>query len=118
MTPDIQVVRELALKWYRADPNGIIPVDPQLRPLVEWQLRGIPTVRYAVAPTDTGPRLLADAAVGVVPDTKTTRWIVGYAPDWQSLALQPARIWRWIVQRASLVTLRPYGIVVIQPPGS
>jgi 4-amino-4-deoxy-L-arabinose transferase-like glycosyltransferase len=118
VTTDIQVVRELALKWYRADPRGEISVDPSLRPLVEWQLRGIPTIRYTASPTDDGPRILADAPGAVAADTKTTRWIVGYAPDWQSLTLQPSRVWRWIVQRGSLVTLRPYGIVVVQPPGS
>ncbi|MCC7370419.1 MAG: glycosyltransferase family 39 protein [Chloroflexi bacterium] len=118
VTSDIRVVRELALKWYRADPGGQIPVDPSIRPLVEWSLRDIPTIRYAVGPDESGPRLLAEPPASVPPDTKTTRWIVGYSGDWQSLTLQPGRVWKWIVNRGSLVTLRPYGIVVIQPAGS
>lgn len=119
VTPDIQYVRELALKWYRADPTGTIPVDPALRPLVEWPLRGIPTVRFnAEAAGAEGPRLLAEAPPQSPPDGRTTRWIVGYATEWQTFTLQPARIWQWIVKRGSLVTLRPYGIVVVQPAGS
>ena len=119
VTPDIQYVREIALKWYRADPNGVLAVDPAIRPLVEWPLRGIPTVRYdAAAAEGQGPRLLAAAPSQPPPDGRTTRWIVGYATEWPTFTLQPSRVWRWIVNRGSLVTLRPYGIVVVQPAGS
>jgi hypothetical protein len=119
VTADIGHVREIALKWYRADPAGVIPVDPALRPLLEWPLRGIPTVRYdAQALAAQGPRLVADAPEQIPPDGRTTRWIVGYATEWQTLTFQPSRVWRWIVNRGSLVTLRPYGIVVVQPAGS
>jgi hypothetical protein len=119
VTPDIRYIRELAQKWYRADPGGVLAVDPAIRPLVEWSLRDIPTVRYdAAAGGGQGPRLLGDAPAQTPPDAKTTRWIVGYAGDWSTLSMQPSRIWRWMVQRGSLVTLRPYGIVVIQPAGS
>ena len=41
-------MREMALKWYRAAPDGVLPVDPSLRPLVGWALRDIPTVRKAL----------------------------------------------------------------------
>lgn len=119
VTPDIQYVREIALKWYRAEPSGVIAVDPALRPLVEWSLRGIPTVRYDVtAGGGQGPRLLTDAPAQTPPDGRTTRWIVGHAVEWPTFTLQPSRVWRWIVQRGALVTLRPYGIVVVQPAGS
>jgi hypothetical protein len=118
VTADMAFVREMALKWYRAAPEGPLPVDPTLRPLVGWALRDIPTVRYDPA-ANASPfsRLLADPPVSVRPDTKTIRPIVGYAADWQTLTLQPGRVWRWFVNREPLVTLRPYAIVVVQPVG-
>jgi hypothetical protein len=118
VTPDMEYVREMALKWYRAMPDGPLPVDPVLRPIVGWALRDIPSVRYdPAASASPFPRLLADPPVQVRPDTMTIRPIVGYAADWPSLSLQPARVWRWIVNREPLVTLRPYAIVVVQPAG-
>ena len=115
---DIGFVREMALKWFRAAPDGPLPVDPTLRPVVGWVLRDIPTVRYdPAANASPFPQLLADPPIQVRQDTKTIRPIVGYAADWQSLSLQPGRIWRWIVNREPLVTLRPYAIVVVQPAG-
>jgi hypothetical protein len=112
-------IREIALKWYRASPEGPLPVDPGLRPLVGWALRDIPTVRYDPS-ANAAPvaRLLADPPSQVGPDTITIRPVVGYAADWPSLALQPPRIWRWLSNRETLVTLRPYAIVVVQPAGS
>jgi hypothetical protein len=112
-------VREMALKWYRANPDGPLPVDPSLKPILAWELRDIPTVRYdgnAIA-MDV-PRLLADPPTQVGPDTVTIRQIVGYTADWPSLSLQPPRVWRWLANREPLVTLRPYAIVVVQPAGS
>jgi hypothetical protein len=118
ITSDMQFVREMALKWHRATPDGPLPVDPTLRPIVGWALRDIPSVRYdPAASASPFPRLLADPPVQVRPDTKTIRPIVGYAADWTSLSLQPGRIWRWLVNREPLVTLRPYAIVVVQPAG-
>jgi hypothetical protein len=118
VTADMAFVREMALKWYRAAPEGPLPVDPTLRPLVGWALRDIPTVRYdPAANASQFSRLLADPPVSVRPDTKTIRPIVGYAADWQTLTLQPGRVWRWFVNREPLVTLRPYAIVVVQPVG-
>jgi cyanophycin synthetase len=38
-------VREMALKWHRAQPDGPLPVDPTLRPIVGWALRDIPSIR-------------------------------------------------------------------------
>lgn len=119
ITPEMVVVREFALKWQRALPEGPLPVDPSLRPIVGWALRDIPTVRYDQGARDAAlPRLLADPPTQVGPDTMTMRFIVGYAADWPTLALQPARIWRWMANRETLVTLRPYAIVVVQPAGS
>ena len=34
------------LPWFRADPEGTLPVDPTLRPVLAWSLRDIPTVRF------------------------------------------------------------------------
>ncbi|MGE3909799.1 MAG: glycosyltransferase family 39 protein [Chloroflexota bacterium] len=119
VTPDMAYIREIALKWYRAAPDGPLMVEPALQPLVAWELRDIPTVRFDNgANTARGPRLLATPPAQVAPDTRTLRTIVGYAADWQTLSLQPSRVWRWVVTRESLVTLRPYGIVVVQPAGS
>jgi hypothetical protein len=119
VTPEMAFVREMALKWLRASPDGPLPVDPTLRPLVGWALRDIPTVRYdPTAGGQPGPRLLADPPSQVPPDTQTVRPVVGYVADWPSLALQPARVWRWMVNRDPLVTLRPYAIVIVQPAGS
>ena len=118
VTSDMAFVREMALKWHRAAPDGPLPVDPTLRPLVGWALRDIPSVRYdPAAAASPFPRLLADPPVQVEPDTRTVRAIVGYAADWPTLTLQPARVWRWFVNREPLVTLRPYAIVVVQPAG-
>jgi hypothetical protein len=118
ITSDMGFVREMALKWHRAQPDGPLPVDPTLRPIVGWALRDIPSVRYDPAASGSPfPRLLADPPIQVRPDTKTIRPIVGYVADWPTLSLQPNRIWRWIVTRESLVTLRPYAIVVVQPAG-
>jgi len=118
ITSDIGFVREMALKWHRAQPDGPLPVDPTLRPIVGWALRDIPSVRYDPAASGSPfPRLLADPPIQVRPDTKTIRPIVGYVADWPTLSLQPNRVWRWIVTRESLVTLRPYAIVVVQPAG-
>jgi hypothetical protein len=118
-TPEIDFIREMALKWYRAIPEGPLPVDPSLRPIVGWALRDIPTVRYDSGASGVQlPRLLADPPSQVGPDTMTVRLVVGYAADWPSLALQPPRIWRWMANRETLVTLRPYAIVVVQPAGS
>ncbi|MFN8634715.1 MAG: glycosyltransferase family 39 protein [Chloroflexota bacterium] len=118
-TAEMRNIRETALTWYRAMPDGPLPVDPGLRPLVGWALRDIPTVRYSPeAASVAGPRLLSDPPVSVSPDTKTIRYIVGYSADWGSLTLQPGRLWRWALNRETLVTLRPYAIVVVQPAGS
>jgi hypothetical protein len=118
ITSDMGFVREMALKWHRASPDGPLPVDPTLRPIVGWALRDIPSVRYdPAASASPFPRLLGDPPVQVRPDTKTIRPIVGYAADWTTLSLQPGRIWRWLVNREPLVTLRPYAIVVVQPAG-
>jgi len=119
VTSDMRFIREMALKWYRAAPEGPLPVDPGLRPLVGWALRDIPTVRYdSAAGGMAGVRLLSDPPAQVEPGTITIRPIVGYAADWATLSLQPARIWKWMANRESLVTLRPYAIVVVQPAGS
>jgi hypothetical protein len=118
MTPDLQMIRQIALKWYRADPDGPLPVDPTLRPILAWSLRDIPTVRYDESARDqTGVRLLADPPASAGDNVDTVRTIVGYGVDWGSLSLQPNRLWRWIANRESLLTLRPYGIVVVQPAG-
>jgi len=116
MTTDAQRVRQVALKWFRADPDGVINVDPSLRPIFAWNLRDIPTVRYDPSARDQpGVRLLADPPSGTGETADTVRTVVGYGVDWPSLSLQPNRLWRWIVNRESLLTLRPYGIVVVQP---
>jgi Dolichyl-phosphate-mannose-protein mannosyltransferase len=118
VTPDMRFVREMALKWHRSTPDGPLPVDPTLRPVVGWAIRDIPSVRFDPgASASPFPRLLADPPVQVRPDTKTLRTVVGYAADWPTLSLQPGRIWRWMVNREPLVTLRPYAIVVVQPAG-
>ena len=118
ITSDMGFVREMALKWYRAQPDGPLPVDPTLRPLVGWALRDVPSVRFDPAAGGSPlPRLLADPPTRVGPDTKTVRPVVGYQADWTTLALQPNRIWRWLVNREPLATLRPYAIVVVQPGG-
>lgn len=118
ITSEMRYVREIARKWHRASPNGPLPVDPGLRPIVGWALRDIPSVRYdPVASGAPFARLLADPPSQVAPDTMTYRPIVGYAADWPTLSLQPSRVWRWLVNRESLVALRPYAIVVVQPAG-
>lgn len=118
VTAEMRYVREMALKWHRAAPSGTISVDAALEPVVGWALRDIPSVRYeAAANRGRGPRLALDPPSSVPPDTLTYRPIVGYAADWQSLSLQPGRVWRWAVNRESLVTLRPYAIVVVQLAG-
>lgn len=118
ITPEMEYVREMALKWYRASPDTPLLVDPTLRPLVAWTLRDIPTVRYDPnATSQPQPRLLSDPPAVTQPDTLTLRTMVGYTADWPSLSLQASRVWRWMVNRESLVTLRPYAIVVVQPAG-
>jgi hypothetical protein len=117
-TPDLTLIREQALTWYRADPDGTLPVDASLRPVLAWSLRDIPTVRYDPAARDQSlPRLLAEPPAQVDPSQDTVRIIAAYAADWSSLSLQPGRLWRWMANRESLVTLRPYGIVIVQPAG-
>jgi hypothetical protein len=119
VTTDMRFVREMALKWYRAAPEGPLPVDPTLRPLVGWALRDIPTVRYDPAAANSAlPRLLADPPPSVPPDTRTVRPIVGYSADWGTFSLQSMRVWRWMANRETLVTLKPYAIVIVQPAGS
>jgi hypothetical protein len=119
ITSEMSFIRAMALKWYRASPEGPLPVDPSLRPLVGWALRDIPTVRYdSAAGAAPVARLLADPPSQVGPDTITIRSVVGYAADWPTLSFQPPRIWRWMANRETLVTLRPYAIVVVQPAGS
>jgi hypothetical protein len=118
VTADMRYVREMVQKWRRAAPEEWISVDGTLQPVVAWALRDIPNVRYEPTMTRaTGPRLSANPPSQMPPDTTTYRPIVGYAADWQTLSLQPARIWRWMVNRESLVTLRPYAIVVVQLAG-
>jgi hypothetical protein len=118
VTADMRYIREMVLKWRRAAPTEPISVDASLQPLVAWALRDVQTVRYDPnMGQSSGSRLSASPPAQVPPDTMTYRPIVGYAADWQSLSLQPARVWRWIVNRESLVTLRPYAIVVVQLAG-
>jgi hypothetical protein len=117
-TSDLTLVREVALTWFRADPDGTLPVDPTLRPVLGWSLRDIPTVRYDSAARDQHvPRLLADPPTQINLSQDTVRIIGAYGADWSSLSLQPGRVWRWMANRESLVTLRPYSIVVVQPAG-
>lgn len=117
-THDLWYIREMVLKWQRAAPDAPIPVDNSLQPVVGWALRDIKTVRYdAFANRADGSRLAADPPTTVPADALTYRPIVGYAADWQTLTLQPARVWRWVVNRESLVTLQPYAIVVVQLAG-
>jgi len=118
VTADMRYVREMVQKWRRAAPEEFISVDGTLQPVVAWALRDIPKIRYESTMTRaTGPRLSANPPSLVPPDAMTYRPIVGYAADWQTLSLQPARVWRWLVNRESLVTLRPYAIVVVQLAG-
>jgi len=117
-TPELNGIRETALKWYRADPDGTLPVDASLRPLLAWSLRDIPTVRYdPSARTQPVARLLADAPTESGPNVETVQVVVGYLSDWPTLSLQANRVWRWMANRESLTTLRPYAIVVVQPAG-
>jgi 4-amino-4-deoxy-L-arabinose transferase-like glycosyltransferase len=119
VTDDLEVVRQEALRWFRADPTGPIPVDPTLRPLVAWSLRDIPTVRYDRAATRLPvPRLLAEPPAGAGADVRVSRLIVGYATERTTLDLHPARIWRWVVGRANLVDVRPYAILLAEPAGA
>ena len=116
LTEEIEAVREEARKWLRADPGGTIRVDPSLRPLVAWSLRDVPTVIFdGSAAQSGGPRLLVDPAAGA--DLRTRRLIVGYAAERRTLDLSPARLWRWVIGRASLVEVRPYAILVVQSAG-
>ena len=116
LTDDIDAVREEARKWLRADPGGTIRVDPSLRPLVAWSLRDVPTAIFdGSAAQASGPRLLAEPAAGA--DLRTRRVIVGYAAERRTLDLSPARVWRWVIGRASLVEVRPYAILVVQSAG-
>jgi hypothetical protein len=118
VTPEMAAIRQIALKWFRADPNGTIPVDLSLRPLVGWALRDIPTVKYdAAAREQPQARLLADPPALVGTGLEPIRYIVGYTSDWTSLSLQPSRVWQWVTHRESLMTLKPYAIVVVQPVG-
>ena len=115
-TEEVRRVREQALAWYRADPFTAIPVEPSLRPVVGWALRDVPTVRYdATAPTQPVPRLLSAPPTDVDPSWETVRLIVGYTTDWGTLNLGPTQLWPWLVQRQSLVGVRPYAIVLVQP---
>jgi hypothetical protein len=115
-TEEVRRVAEQARAWYRADPATPIPVEPSLRPIVGWALRDVPTVRYdATAPTQAVRRLLAAPPAEVEPGWETVRLIVGYATDWGTLNLGPTQLWPWLVQRQSLVAVRPYAIVLVQP---
>ncbi|MDP8921790.1 MAG: glycosyltransferase family 39 protein [Chloroflexota bacterium] len=118
LTADVRTVREHALAWYRADPFRMIPVEPALRPIVAWALRDIPTVRFdASAATQPVPRLLAAPPTQVEPNWEAVRVVVGYATDGEAASLGPAQLWSWLVQRQSLVGVRPYAIVLVQPAG-
>jgi len=87
-------------------------------PVLGWTLRDIPTVSYETAVRDqTVPRLLVDAPSQTTASQDTVRIIGAYSADWSSLSLQPGRLWRWVANRESLVSLKPYGIVVAQPVG-
>lgn len=118
LTDEIALAREEALKWWRADPNGSIWVDPTLQPILGWVLRDIPTVRYEAGAGQLGvPALLAEPTSASRPDLRTQRLVVGYGTDWGALQLSPDRVWRWVVGRESLVQVRPYDIVVVQAAG-
>jgi hypothetical protein len=118
VTADVDMVRQVTLKWFRADPAGVILVDAPLRPVLGWALRDVPTIRYDAAARELPQaRLLADAPSQIGPEFEAVRILGGYAADWSSLSLQASRIWQWMVHRESLVTLRPYAIVVVQPAG-
>lgn len=119
LTDEVRVVREEALRWFRADPTRTIPVEASLRPLVTWVLRDIPTVRYEnAAALPALPRLLAQPPATVEPGTKTLRLVVGYTPERATPDLRPASVWRWVVGRQTLVPIRPYAIVLVEPAGS
>ena len=76
----------------------------------------MPTVRYdATAATQPLPRILAAPPGEVEPGWEIERLIVGYAGERDSLSLRPIRLWTWLAQRQSLVGVRPYAIVLVQP---
>jgi hypothetical protein len=119
LTDEVRIIREEALRWFRADPTRTIPVDASLRPVVAWILRDIPTVRYESAASQPGvPRVLAQPPATLEPGTKTTRLVVGYTPERATPDLRPASVWRWVVGRQTLVQIRPYAIVLVEPAGS
>lgn len=119
LTDGIRVVRQEALKWWRADSGGTITVDPTLRPLVAWALRDVPTVRYdGTDSRQSAPRLRVETSTAVSQrDVDTTRLVVGYGADRSTLDLTPARVWRWIVKRENLAEIRAYAILIDQPAG-
>ncbi|MFN8522034.1 MAG: hypothetical protein U0821_02895 [Chloroflexota bacterium] len=118
MTAEMRTVREEVLRWQREDPIGRIIVDPALRPLVAWALRDIPTLRYESDTLDTlSPRLLAGAPASVGEDVRARAVTVGYATEWNTLSLTPARLWRWVFGRQNLVDQKAYAILVVQPAG-
>lgn len=120
VTDELRLVRGEALKWSRADPSRPITVDPSLRPLVAWALRDVPNVRYGPPlGSPPAPRLGGDGASDPADGTGSTlRLVVGYGPTRSVPNLAPARLWRWIVGRESLVDIRPYAILVHRPVGS
>ncbi|MCC6175467.1 MAG: glycosyltransferase family 39 protein [Chloroflexi bacterium] len=118
MTTEVREIRETALRWFRADPTGSIPIDPSLRPILGWAVRDVPTARFdRAAREQTVDRFLADPPANLIDTQAAVRHLVGYEADWATLSLSPNRLWLWYANRQSLVTLRPYAIVVVQSAG-
>jgi hypothetical protein len=119
LTDEARIVREDAHRWLRDGPDRPIGVDPSLRPLISWYLRDVPTARYdaALLRSDVG-RILVGAPAEIGPDARARRLVIGYAADPATADLRPERLWRWVVGRESLVQVRPYAILLLEPAGS
>ncbi len=119
LTDEVRIAREDAHRWLREDPEGTIAVEPSLRSLVAWYLRDVPTARFDAASVRLGgPRILAEPPADGESAWRARRLVVGYAADPTTVDLRPARLWRWVVGRESLVQIRPYAILLVEPAGS
>lgn len=116
LTDEVRTVRREVLRWSRADVSAPIFVEASLRPILGWALREIPTVRYdAEASARPSARVLASPPERTDEESKTVRIVVGYATDWGALSIRPTSIWSWVTQRQSLVGVKPYAIVLVEP---
>ncbi len=111
--PGLRDVEEVVSVWSRQEWEGVISVDPALRPAVAWSLRGLGGVEYREPAAVPGRAVLglekADRAAGLVM-RRIRLW------EGQRLTSPPRvdALWRWAVQGTPLVPPEPRDIILVR----